>query len=52
MNNILTDLTCNRCGETFRRKPEQKNPSPCPNCGSADVLPLRENRSGERGMHQ
>jgi DNA-directed RNA polymerase subunit RPC12/RpoP len=51
MNNILTDLTCNRCGETFRRKPGQKNHSPCPNCGSSDLLRARENSPGGRGFH-
>jgi DNA-directed RNA polymerase subunit RPC12/RpoP len=38
MNDILTDLTCNRCGETFRRKPAQKPEPQCPNCGSADLV--------------
>lgn len=50
MNNILTDLTCNRCGETFRRKPNQQNHSPCPNCGSIDIRG-RESGPGGRGSH-
>ncbi len=47
MNNVLTDLTCNRCGETFRRKPAQKDDSPCPNCGSVDLVATDRRRHPE-----